>query len=355
MTSLRSFKVFTIFSIMFLSSSFFCSSQVIFWNHKQAEAFRIAQEQDKFILLFVGRPNCAICQRTSDMLSTNYFYTLEGPNTMAGPLKSVVDKNYSPWYSYRDNYDNQVEVSVYTEEILKVAKTLPLVFIINPDDPGKVVKSFWGAQTVEQLEAFLTINLLSGSNLNWNKDAETVFNLAKEQKKYIFKLEGKGTSHFSHQVMKLLHADPLKKLLDNNFILWYSEFDPDMHNATSTGDENKPISAPYISIIYQEEPDNMLDAIWGYQDAETLEAILKSFPVSNGITASDNHVSVSGNVLHLSNQIQYEQIQVFTLTGQRIANIQKNECAIKIDASYFPKGALVVYSSSGWSKKIVVK
>ena len=351
MNPFRNFKALTIISIIILSNTLLCNAQAFYWNLKQPEAYRVAKEQDKYILLFVGRSTCGITQKTSDIFSINYFQTLDGPRTVEGPLKSIVDNNYSKWYSDCDNYNNFVETLVYTEEILKVARALPLLFIVNPDVPYINVKSLWGGHTVEQLRDFLTIDLLADSKLKWHKDEKMVFKLAREQRKNIFKMEGRGTSPNSQKVMKRLNEDPLKTLLDDNFILWYSEFKPGDHVTTFSGEG--VVAAPYISILYHEEPDNIIEAVWGNQDVEVLEAVLLSYPVSNEIVDSNNIATIWGNVLQISNQINNEQIQIFTITGQQVANIRKNSCSVKIDASHFPKGALIVNSSSGWSKKIM--
>ena len=339
--------------VVLFSCAFSGIAQVdITWNPNKESVFKLAKEQDQFILLLSGRSSCGITQRISDLFTTNYYQTMNGSNKMEGPLKSIIDSNYSTWFSNYSNADSRAEISVYTAEILKEAETLPLVFIINPDVPNKVVKSFWGIQTVEQLKGFLTINLFAGNRLRWYDDEKTVLRLAQEQEKSIFKLEGRDTSPNSHSVMKLLNEDPLKKLLDDNFILWYCEFDPNAHIYTLAG-HNPIITAPFISILHHEAPDKILEAVWGNQDLATLETILKSYPVSNEIVASENRVTISGNVLQISNRINNEQVHIFTIAGQCIANVPKNSYSIKIDASRFPKGALIVYGSSGWSEKII--
>ena len=344
MNNIRSLTVSIISSMLLISSAFVCSAaNMTDWEKDQAKVFSLAKEQDKFILLFVGRPSCPISQNTY----ANF----------TGPLKKMLDDNYVIWYSYHDDEDSQAEVSVYTEEVLNVARYLPLLVIINPEEPGKVVKSLWGMKTVEQLQDFLTVNLFSGISLKWRTDRDEVFKLAKSQHRFIFKFEGKSTSGDCHKVMKQLNTNPLKKQLEDNYILWYSEFDPGEHAVIKpfSGNDHAPVKAPYISIIYFEEPDNLIDCVWGYQDVEALQVILKSFTVSNGIIASKPKVTVRGNTLHISNQIHNEHIQVFTLTGQRIASIRKNTDIITVDTSNFPKGVLIVSGSSGWTDKIMVQ
>ena len=321
------------------------------WNRNKEAVFKLAKEQDRFILLLSGRSSCSTTQKISDLFTSNYYRTMIGSNLMEGPLKSIIDSNYSTWFCDNNNIDKRAEILDYLEEILKEAKSLPLVFIINPDEPHIIVKSFWGDQTIEQLKVFLTIDLFTGNKLKWFRDEKTVLRLAQEQSKSIFKFEGRNTSPNSHKVMKLLNEEPLKKLLDDNFILWYNDFNVGAHITALLGDGL--VTAPYISIFHHEAPDIILEAVWGDQDVAMLETILQSYPVSNEIVASANRVTIIGNIVQISNQTNNEQVYIYTLTGQYIASVPKKSYSIQMDASHFPKGALIVYGSSGWSEKIM--
>ena len=457
MKSIKSLTVSIISSILLISCAFVCgAASMNDWEENQEKVFKMAKEQDKYIVLFVGRPTCPICKNT--------YANFTNP---ADPLKKILDDNYIIWYSYHDDPASYAEVLDYTQEILKVAKTLPLVFVINPDEPGKIIKSFWGTQTVEQVQKFLTIDLLSESKLTWQVDKEKAFKLAKEQDKYIVKLAGRGTSGNCHQLIKQLNTPSLKKMLDDNYILWYSDInsddyvssgedaakslpmlylinpdEPDVNVDRLWGNqsdqqladfltidllsgssltwyedkdkvfslataENKYIfkligqgtsvtchqvmrqldedplkqlledhfvlwfsddiseaslstyaeasTLPYITILSPDEPDQMLDVIWGVHVAETLEEVLYAYAVSNEMITSDSKVFIWGNALHLSNGFNDEQIQIFTLTGQRIASVRKNDYTFTMDASYFPKGVLIVSGSTGWNAKLIVR
>ena len=454
MKNFRSLTLSIIFFIFLISCTFLCSAASINdWEKNQEKVFRMAKEQDKFIVLFVGRPTCPICQNTY----TNY-------TNPAAPVKKILDDNYVIWYSFMDDPASYAEVYGYMEEILKVAKTLPLVFVINPAEPKTIVKSYWGTQTVEQLQKFFTIDLLSESKLKWQDDKEKAIKLAKEQDKLICKLAGRGTSGNCLQLIKQLNNQPLRKILEDNYIMWYSDvssggndaakslpelslinpYEPDINldrlggnqsdeqwadfltidllsgsSLTWYNDKNQVYSLaseerkyifklvgqstsvachqvmrqlneepvkqlleehyvlwfsadmseahittfaatdmstlPYITILSPDEPDHVLDIVWGVHAAEALEEVLNSYTVSNESIAADNKVFVAGKTLHLSNRFNDEHIQIFTLTGQLAASIRKNDYTIAIDTSYFPKGTLIVYGSTGWSAKIVVR
>ena len=342
MKNVKCITLSTIYSMLLISCAFVCSAaSMTDWEKNQEKVFKMAKEQDKFIVLFVGRSTCGICK-------SNYsIYT-----NPEWPVKQILDDNYIIWFSDFDNRSSQAEVANYTEEILKDAKTLPLVFVINPEEPEVIVKSYWGTQYVQQLQNFFTIDLLAGSALKWHEDREKVFNIATEQNRNIFKLTGRGTSGNCRQLIQQLNEAPLLKLLQQYFVLWYSTDLSEASLHTYAGDPN---TLPYITILSSSEPDLLLDVLWGVQDVEALEAILKSIVVSNEMLASGNKVFVKGNVLHISNRIDNEQIQIFTLTGQHVASVRKNDYTFTVETSYFPKGMLIVTGSAGWSARVIVR
>jgi len=361
MNYLRSFTVLVISTLLLLFCTFISSAQFFRWNQEKDEVFKLAKEQDRFILLFVGRTNCPICQRTSDIMTINYHGTQTGLRSLEGPLKSLIDNNYVPWYSNRDDTVSQKTVQEYTaeyDELVRQGKvtSLPFLYVINPDEPEKIVACNWGSRSVEILQSLLTVNLLSDSKLKWYDDEVRALKLAKDQNKYVFKLVGKGASPNCQQLMKQLNVNPLKKLMEENFILLYinaSETNIDI-KSLSNDLSVKDKSFPYFTIVYPPYPDNFLFENFGYQDDVKMEEILKPYSVSNDRILYDQQVKVSGNTLQITNQIDNERIYLFTATGQQVTSIHKIGHTIQIDASYFPKGVLIVYSSTGWSSRIFI-
>jgi len=346
-------------SLLLLTNTFYCFADDLKWLEKAKEdIFAMAKEQDKFVLLFVGNHDCSLCN-----ISLQYF------NDPSGTLRPIIDENYVTWFfSYYipgiipgslNKVDlTPIEPYVADYEANKnagVRTNFPILAIINPNEPDDEFTFFWGtgARTIEELYGFISAppDIMAGQELTWYEDKDEVFRLAKEQGKNIFKLVGRPTSPNSRSVMKHLTVEPLKELLDDNYILWYSSDVSDVHIYTLEESPNLH-TLPYISIIDPDIPNDIIDVVWGDTAVETLEEFIKSNTVSNEIITSDNIVTVINNVLYISNQTNNEQIQVFTLTGQPIVSIRKNDYAIKIDASNFPKGVLIVHSSRGWSRKI---
>ena len=355
MDYLRRLTIVTIATFFLFSSAFYCvAAYPGTWLSVRSTVFRYAQEQDKYILLFVGISGCDFC------ITTHGQFT--DPES---PVKKILDDNYIIWYSDDKNPQRLAENLVYSTEVRKKSNIYyPLLFIINPEVPDVSIDSSWTPSNTKlyarvdgDLVAnipefndffinFLSFDLLSGSSLKWYKNKEEVFNLAKQQNKYVFKLEGRGGSNVCRQVIKQLDSNTLKKLLQDNYILWYDEFDPDVHPG---------VKAPAISVIYPYAPDIILDSTGGYQEVEVLESLLKSHTVSNETVASGNQVTVLGNVIQVSNQVKNEQIRIFSLTGQQLAFVRKIDDTVTIDASHFPKGVVIVAGSSGWSTKILAK
>ena len=328
------------------------------WNSDKDLVFKLAKEQDRYIFLFLGRRNCPFSGRTS----TNFGM----PDS---PLRPIIDADYIPWafqnptsdlLAISDDYIKDFAIDVYG----KGASKFPLLFVINPDYPDNYVKWLSGENlpdapsSIVKLQELLTIDLLSNSSLTWNKNKEAVFNLAKEQHKYIFKLVGKGTSPNSQKVIKLLNLNSLKDLLGNSYVLWFSSDVSEANVEVKTYSEEKKeteIRLPYIAVIYPESPDNVLEETWGDIDEETLREILKKYTVSNEKILPANKVSFTGNVLRISNQTINEQIRIYSSTGQNIATIWKNDFTVSINASDFPKGVLLIHSSAGWSMKFLLQ
>ena len=324
------------------------------WNSDKEKVFKLAKEQDRYIFLFFGRRYCPYSGRTSTIFGI--------PDSQ---LRPIIDADYIPWafqnptsnlLAISDDYIKEFALDVFE----KGASKFPFLFVINPDYPDSYVKWLSGESltnspnTIERLKNLLAVDLLSNSTLTWYKNKDQVFKLAKEQNKYIFKFVGKGTSPNSQKVIKQLNLSVLKDVLVKNYILWYSSDVSETMEVMSVEKDAKTL--PYITIIFPEEPDYTLEQLWGYQEDETaLEGILKKYTVSNEKFLSVNKVSVSGKALLISNQTNNERIQVYSLSGQNIANFHKNDFSVHIDASDFPKGVLVIHSSVGWSAKVLLQ
>ena len=347
------------------------------WSTDKDDVFARAKEQDKFIVFLLGNDNCPHCRLLSDILGYNDNGNIN-PQTKGsdGPLRKFVIDNFIPWHSYSPGGNRNSpnfcssNIRVYVNEILDAwaadggTGTLPFVGVVNPYDTTKNILFSWGTyrpdveRTVEKYLKCLTINLLDSSTLTWHTDKNEALSLAKAQKKCIFRLVGKGTSPNSHQLIHQLNETQLKALLDKNFILWYTDASDASFDFLKSSDEEEeglPQAFPFISIIHYEDPDVPCYQTCGPQEDEALEELLKSYPAANEVILSDNKVTVIGNSLQIANQTNNEQIYVYAVTGQRLASVYKKDYTAAINTSTFPKGMLIVYSSTGWSTKVLLQ
>ena len=345
MNYLRSITIATIASLLMFSSPFYCTAEDIVWDEGNKEdAFRMAREQDRFVLVLLGTYSCGWCNQLKNWLN--------------GSLRKIVDDNYYPWFVFQDSEIHQ-SISNYTAEydalLAVIGKSRPIILIINPNETDDDFIIFWppesrNEQTVRQ--KITPPSLFSYSDLNWYETRNEAIKSAKEQGKYIFKLVGRATSPNSKKVITQLNESPLKEMLENNYVLWQSSdiWDANLDDESSEGEEVAK-TLPYITIMNPDEPDIILEENWGAPTAATLEGMLKKYTVSNDNILTKNKAFISGNVLHISNQTTNELIRIYSLDGQNITTVHKNDYAISIDASQLPKGVFIIHSTAGWSAK----
>ena len=140
---------------MLFASSNYCIAEDLVWYEEKNEAFEIAKEEGKFVILFVGIIDCPYCNGIKKLLNE-------------APLRQLVDENYILWFSDRTIAASRTEVKIYTDLFDKQAQiesmTLPFMYVINPDEPGKYLASEWGYDEVkspEIMKLFLEVYTLS--------------------------------------------------------------------------------------------------------------------------------------------------------------------------------------------------
>ena len=334
-----------------------------YWLREKDDVFRLANEQDKFILLLVGRMVCPNCQKVTKFLSED-------------PLLKLISEEYILWHSCRDSSKRRNEVAVYVNQpYVNEPNALPFLHIINPKDPDKIIWGRAGYATVDILTKALTFNLPLKDGLEWHENKDEAFRLARLQNKNVFRFIGRATSNNSVEMFKLLNESPLKETLQENFILWYSRYEDPVSNMQSTvitmseddtegdgdednteGDDKETIqkAPPYLYIINPDEPDVNIDLGSGLQDVDKLKKLIEDIIVTNDIiSSSDNNITFVNNKLYISNKIDNELIKIHSITGQLIYSINKKGTDITINASSFPNGILIINSSSGWSGKVL--
>ena len=312
------------------------------WNQEsKQDIIQKAKAEDKYIFLFVGRPCCGYCQAT-----------ISNTNQAAG-VQSVWANGYVKWYSYYDftAVGAHPDVKEYVRDFVAQPCAFPYIFVLDPYQPDKIIASSCAHQTATTIYNMINIKLTPNNKLTWYEEAEAL-RLAEAQYKLVFKFIGRATSYNSRKMMESLGEEPIKSLLEEKFILTFTEQTSPIVWPTSEG-EDAP-TPPYITIIDPEKPgQNKTD--WGAHAYENLFDMLEGAVTSNEeITLpKDNYVFINKNTLYVSNLTGAENIQIFTVTGQQVYSFNKTEFQATVDASQFPKGLLIVRSSLGWNTKIL--
>ena len=141
-------------------------SEELIWLEDKEEVFKIAKEQQKLIFLLSGRHTCPLCRRTMLNLDS------------VSDLRQVVDSHYIMWFSNFDTWEGKAETRIYTQHLLdEGATTLPLVAVINPEDPENYVSSFWGSKTASFIKTFLTnaIKITPNESISSRNNKVTIF------------------------------------------------------------------------------------------------------------------------------------------------------------------------------------
>ena len=312
------------------------------WNQgSKQEIIQKAKAEDKYIFLFVGRPCCPYCQAA--MTST----------TQATGVQTVWANGYIKWFSYYDYtpVGAHPDVKEYVKNFVAQPCAFPYFVVFDPFNPDMVIASSCATTTGSFIYNMINIHLEPNNKLTWYTEAQAL-QLANVQNKLVFKFIGRGTSHYSREMMDLLGKEPIKSLLEEKFILTFTEQTAPIVWPTSEG-EDAP-TPPYITIIDPEKPgQNQTD--WGAHAYENLLDMLEGAVTSNEDISlpQDNNVFINKNTLYVTNLTGAENIQIFTVTGQQVYSFNKTEFQATVDASQFPKGLLIVRSSLGWNAKIL--
>lgn len=113
---------------------------------------------------------------------------------------------------------------------------------------------------------FLMIPSVYAADLKWEKSAVSAFSRAMSEKKKILLFVGRDDcGKCKYMITQVFESEkpPVKSLLENNFILWFSDADKSTEWHRTALDLNE-IPLPLICII---DPDNSRDKV--YEDRST--------------------------------------------------------------------------------------
>ena len=296
-----------------------------------------AKKQDKFILLFVGRPVCGRCQETFK-------------NFNSSEPESILKNGFVSWYSCYNNRESDVQP--FISDFVSAGYAFPYLFVIDPYDPDNVIissRNFEERALMNLIQRHLTPNNL----LTWASSLTTANEDAMLNNKLVLSFYGRPTSHNSISLMEKMGEEPLKSYIEKKFVLLYYEMTEPL-SWSYLDEHDKSSDLPCIVITDPNNPGQ----IWvesNIQDSQVLEQLLEDAVVYNeGVSLpQDNNVFIHNNQLYVSNHTTNETIEVFSVMGQKVHSFQKTDFQVTVDATLFPKGLIIVSSSHGWNVKIM--
>lgn len=196
--------------------------------------------------------------------------------------------------------------------------------------------------------------------MTWYLRKTDALNSARSQGKQVFFLWGKTTCGYSNAVRRLLAKEPLKSVVDENYILWfadtetYDRFSPDVVDYLSGLPSY--ITFPAICIIDTFDIKVPHGLRMGPQSEEELQEMLNLYVANDYIeSANDSYNAyVYQNSLVITSSAD-EEINVFTISGSLIDRFHKTGHLFTRDVNMYPSGILFVTGSSGWMKKVIIR
>jgi hypothetical protein len=199
--------------------------------------------------------------------------------------------------------------------------------------------------------------------LTYYLDKTEAFEAAAAEGKMVFLFWGSVDCPRCNDVKKNLASESLRPLLDDHYILWYSDVSEYDRNAPEVVDYLSAVPGLYVPypalcIIDMSDVTKAYGLVWGQRLAVyQLYAMLNQYVANGHISDSKdlNGAYVSQNSLVVKGDAASEEISVYTMTGALVDRFRRMEQRLTRSASSYPSGILVVTGSSGWTRKVVVK
>ncbi len=198
--------------------------------------------------------------------------------------------------------------------------------------------------------------------MTWYLRRSVALDSARSQGKQVLMVWGRTTCAITTDVRKKLGVEPLRSIVDEHYILWFSDYEKYDRYSTEVSDYlsvfNDYIAFPAICIIDTFNVKVAHGLRTGAQNVDDLQTMLNQYVGNDYFVNRENisvNVYVAGNNLVIKNNVYDEIVSVYTLSGSLAGRFRKTECDINYDISAYPKGILVVIGNSGWAKKVVVE
>jgi thioredoxin-related protein len=198
--------------------------------------------------------------------------------------------------------------------------------------------------------------------LTYYVDKEEVFEAARAQDKQVLLFWGSNLCSISSQMKKNLAAPAVKSILDKYYLLWFCDaltyrwYSPEASDYISMLDLNS-IYYPVLCVIDTYNTKIGHGTVNGFQSTSFLANMLNRYVANDYVAdASGSYDAYASQNNLVVNSAVNEEIKVYSLTGSLIDSFWKTaDAVITRNASSYPSGVLVVTSSSGWMRKVLMK
>ena len=198
--------------------------------------------------------------------------------------------------------------------------------------------------------------------MTWYLNKSTALDSARSQGKQVFLVWGRTTCAYTKGVRQRVGIHPLKSIVNENYILWFSNCD--IYNRSSPEVKDylsglpSSVTLPAICVIDMYDVKVGHGLRTGPQYTDELSELLNEY-VSNEYISEEKNISgsayVTGNNIVIKSESVDETISVYFMTGSLIDKFHKTEYEIARDLATYPKGILIVAGSSGWIQKVLLR
>lgn len=155
------------------------------WHRDKATAINTAKEQKKNILLLYGRNTCPRCNAAKEIINE-------------ASINQIVNKNFILWYCNIDNEIKKKQGIEYREVLGQESIPLPLLCVIDPNNPEPALASSTGGKNQNEIKDFLNSYLptsnepISGiiTNAYINENVLYLSNITENEMIHVYTLDG---------------------------------------------------------------------------------------------------------------------------------------------------------------------
>jgi DNA polymerase III delta prime subunit len=143
MEKIKKMKFVIILTLLLCINNYAKASGDPVWYEDREEAFTLAKEEGKYVLLLYGRPGCGNCQAAKQYIRE-------------APLNAIVLENFILWFCDHDIPEKRAQGREYREQY---PGTFPLLCVIDPDDPMPPLSHSVDRKTANEIAAILNAHL----------------------------------------------------------------------------------------------------------------------------------------------------------------------------------------------------